>query len=211
MDWESLRIGKNDRAALIGSTGCGKTTLARHLVEDDRKPYSVVYDPKISDNISGWEAHEFHDDLYELQTSKSRRLIFRPDVYESADARLQDEFFLWVYANKHRRIYIDEAYAIHGGTNPAFHLQAILSRGRERGISAIVATQRPRRIPILLLSESEHFYIFRLNHNSDRAVVYDITGVTVDEQFGLRNYEFIYYNCLTGERSGVLTLDLNAR
>jgi len=208
MEWSSLTIGRNDRGVLIGSTGCGKTTLARYLVEDEGKPYSVTYDPKVSDNISQWVSHEFHTDMDALQHSKSRRLIFRPDIYESLDPRLQDEFFLWVYESKHRRVYIDEAYALLGGTNPSFHLQAILSRGRERGISALIATQRPRRIPILLLSESEHFYVFRLNHQSDRAVVREITGIDEDEQARLKNYQFFYYNCLTGERSGVLTLNL---
>jgi len=179
------------------------------LVEDKSKPYSVVYDPKISDSISGWDAHEFHDDLYELQTSRARRLVFRPDIYESADPRLQDEFFLWCYSRQHCRIYIDEAYALLGGTSPSFHLQAILSRGRERGVSAVIATQRPKRIPVLLLSESEHFYVFRLNHPSDRSVVYDICGISVEEQAALHNHEFIYYDCLTGRRSNVLKLDLS--
>lgn len=204
-------MGKNDRAILIGSTGCGKTTLARHLIEDPAKPYSVTYDPKISDNISTWQAHEFHSDMYELQTAKARRLVYRPDIHESADAALQDEFFFWVYENKHRRVYVDEAYALLGGTRPSFYLQAILSRGRERGVSAVISTQRPARIPVLLLSESEHFYVFRLNHPFDRARVYEITGITAQEQFELENYQFIYYDCVTGRRSRILTLDLSAR
>jgi hypothetical protein len=98
-----------------------------------------------------------------------------------------------------------------GGTNPSFHLQACLSRGRERGISTVIATQRPKRIPILLLSESEHYYIFRLNMAEDCARVYEITGIDPLAIRGLRNYEFYYYNSLTGEYSNKLTLDLTSR
>jgi ABC-type Fe3+/spermidine/putrescine transport system ATPase subunit len=53
MEWDNLKMGIEDRAILIGATGCGKTTLARFLAEDPRQPYSIVYDPKASRNISG--------------------------------------------------------------------------------------------------------------------------------------------------------------
>lgn len=203
-----IQIGINDRAFLVGSTGCGKTTLAQYLIEDIRKPYSVVYDAKISDSIGKWN-HTYYYELDRLYQAGEKRLIYRPDIYEAQDANLQDEFFQWIYDRKHTRLYIDEAYALLGGQNPSFHLQACLSRGRERGISTIVSTQRPKRIPLITLSESEHIYVFRLNLHEDRIRIKEITGIDPEEQATIQNYEFIYFNALSGLRSSKLKLKIN--
>ncbi len=209
--WSQLKLSQTDRAALIGATGCGKTTLARYLIEDSSKPFSITYDAKISDNIGQWN-HTFYYDFYSLTRSdrlKYPRLVYRPDIYESVDPNAQDEFFQWVYHRKRCRLYVDEAYALLGGTNPSFFLQAVLSRGRERGISAMIATQRPKRIPLITLSESENIYIFRLNLPGDREAVEEITGIDRVDQSTLRNYEFFYFNALTGYRSGKLKLNIS--
>lgn len=208
-NWNQIRIGKNDRALLVGATGCGKTTLARYLIEDTSKPFSVTYDAKISENISGWEGQEFHEDFDSLVDSDSPRLIYRPSFRESVDADAQDDFFAWVYERRYTRLYVDEAYALLGGTHPSFHLQACLSRGRERGISTIIATQRPKRIPLITLSESEHIYVFRLNLAEDRGRTWEITGIDPLDQADLRNYEFFYYNALTGKASDKLKLNIS--
>src|SRR5215510_14793578 len=210
MQWNDITIGKNDRAVLLGSTGSGKTTLARRLVEDQSKPYSVVYDPKASLNINDWVAPKKYTDFSDLVWAKEKRLVYRPDIYEALDPRQQDEFFLWVYESMHRRLLIDEAYSLLGGSTPSFHLQACLARGRERGISTIICAQRPKRIPLLLLSESEHIYVFRVGMPEDRHRCYELTGIDPMEQFELKDFQFIYFNCRTGKRSGVLTLDLDA-
>lgn len=203
-------MGRDDRAAIVGATGSGKTTLARFLIEDANKRHSIVYDPKISTAIDEWlyEPHEPYYNFEQLQEAKQPRLIYRPNYRESLDPYAQDAFFQWIYERRWTRVYVDEAYALLGGSSPSFHLQACLSRGRERGISTIVATQRPKRIPLITLSEAEHFYIFRLNLLEDRIRVYELTGVDPMEQTTLERFEFFYYNALWGERSSRLRLNL---
>jgi hypothetical protein len=213
-EWRQIEMGPNDRAIMIGRTGCGKTTLGKYFVEDYKKPYSIVYDAKISQNIGNWNGHQQVTSWKEYleyidEWDEYPRIIYRPTMAESLSAEYQEAFFANVYERQNCRLYIDEAYAVLGGTNPSFHLQAILSRGRERGISTIIATQRPKRIPLVFKSEVEHMYIFSMNLQEDILVVSQNTDIDPYEIRDLENYQFIYYNCLTGRRSQVLKLNLS--
>lgn len=209
LDWRNIKIGRNDRAVLIGATGSGKTVLAQYLVEDNEKRNSVVYNNKPSDRIlETWTKTQRNiENFQELETAEEERLIYTPPLKETLSQDLQDEFFGWIYERRYTRLYIDEATSLRGGVNPSYYLQACLCRGRERGISTIVATQRPARVPLIITSEAEHFYIFRLNKLGDRQRVYDDTGISVDEQTDLERFEFIYYNALYGWRSNRLKIN----
>lgn len=208
-DFRQMKMQRDDRAALIGATGTGKTTLARYLVEDKNKKCSVVYNNKPSDSISLWQdTQTIYQDFSLLEEAEEDRLIYTPPLRESLSEELQDRFFAWIYERRYTRLYIDEASALRGGSNPSYYLQACLARGRERGISTITGTQRPSRVPLILLSESEHFYIFRLTLLQDRMRIYEMTGISVDEQTDLRNHEFFYFNAIIGERSPKLKLNL---
>lgn len=197
-EWSELKLPRNDRGVLIGATGSGKTFLAKYLVEDADKPYSVTYDAKISESIGKWTNHEFITDFDALMESEARRIVYRPNYIEAIDAQAQDSFFRWIYERQHTRLFVDEAYAVTGGTNPSFHFQACLARGRERGISTLIATQRPHRIPLVTLSEAEHYWIFRLTLLQDRKRVEEITGITAEEQLDLKNHEFFYFSVFEG-------------
>ena len=224
-NWEQLRIGKNDRAILIGATGCGKTLLVRFLMNDPAKPYSVVYDtkglissPMLQKPQDRWLDYKVYTNFDMLIESQKKRLeeeprvIYRPPVEEERDYRAQDEFFEWIYDRWYTRVYVDEAYSILGGTNPSQYLQACLSRGRERGISTVISTQRPARIPVITMSESEHIFVFRLNAATDRARAAELIDVDAREfhPANLKDYQFFYFNARAGQASGKLTLDISA-
>jgi len=208
-EWRNIQIGRNDRAILVGMTGCGKTTLARYLIEDKNKLHSVVYDPKASEAISKWTTTQKQYTTFEqIQYAEEERLIYTPNVYEEQNAQIQDEFFSWVYWRYYTRLYIDEAYALIGGTRPSRHLLACLSRGRERGISTITAVQRPRNFPIVLMSEAEHSYIFQLRTPEDRQRITEYTTLSEDAQIDLKEFEFYYFNIKTGLYPKKLKLNL---
>jgi len=207
-DWRQLQMGVNDRATLIGATGTGKTTLARFLVEDKYKRNSVVYNNKPSDSISLWrDTQILYTDFDTIQDVETPRMIYTPPLRESLNPDLQDRFFDWIYFRRYTRLYIDEANALRGGVNPSYYLQACICRGRERGIGVVTGTQRPHRVPMILMSEAEHFFIFRLNMLQDRQRVWEMTGISVDEQTDLEQYEFFYYNAIIGQRSNRLKIN----
>jgi hypothetical protein len=196
--WEAIRMRTNDRGVLIGKTGGGKTTLAKYLVEDNLKPYSVTWNPKNSESITKWNQKHVTK-LSELIDAEEPRLIYTPDPFYAEDKATQADFFYWIYERRYTRLYIDEATVVqyNGGMAPRY-LSAVLNRGRERGVSTLTATQRPASIPMNVLSESEHFYVFKVNLPQDRQRIEALTGLTVEDQADLEDFEFYYFHVSRG-------------
>ena len=209
--WHAIKMGRNDRGVVIGKTGCGKTTLAKFLIEDYTKPYSVTWNPKGSDNVYEWKQKHVKSlpELYD-ESEKNNRLVYTPNELVAEDFNNQNEFFYWIYERKSTRLYIDEATSIvYTGVKVPRFLLAVLNRGRERRISTLTATQRPSGVPMNILSESEHYYVFKTNLPQDKLRIEQITGITVEDQEDLDDYEFYYFNVSRGLLPKKLKLNLN--
>jgi hypothetical protein len=210
--WRAIKMRENDRAVFIGKTGCGKTTLAQFLIEDEDKPFSFVWNPKGSDSIYKWR-HKHVTSLkavYAAADKEERRIIYTPDPYLAEDEANQAEFGYWLYEKKNRRVYLDEATSIvYNGVKVPRWLNALINRGRERGLSVATATQRPSGVPSNVLSESEHWYIFQTILPQDRAKVEAITGISIEDQMSLNDHEFFYFNLSKGLLPRKLRLNLN--
>ena len=206
--WNAIKLGRYDRGVLIGKTGCGKTTLARFLIEDDNKPYSVTWNPKGSENVFKWNQTHINN-LTELKESQDARLVYTPHPTLAEDENDQYDFFYWIYERQYTRVYIDEATAIVYSANKApRYLTAVLNRGRERGISSLTATQRPSGVPMNILAESEHYYVFRTLLPQDQQRIEAITGITIEKQIALNDHEFYYFNLSRGLFPTKLKLNL---
>lgn len=68
---------------------------------------------------------------------------------------------------------IDEVYNVVTGVQAITddRLLEAFRGGRERGLGMLVGSQRPRSIPLSMLTEAEMYYIFRLRKEGDRKYV----------------------------------------
>lgn len=193
---------RGERAVFVGQTGSGKTTLARLLLRARR--YVVVLDVKGNLN---WPGYKVYKSFGALTKAKEERLIYRPAWQELQDPDEIEAFFCWVYQRRNCTVYIDELFGICNGDVYPPHYGACLTRGRELGIDVWSATQRPKRVPQVALSESENYYAFYLKMPQDRERMRDLTGIDDEEIATLPKFDFLFAR-QDGGTVGPLRLDL---
>lgn len=197
----------NSRAVFIGQTGSGKTTLARSaLCSIPAYRFVVVYDVKGQMKAADWPGFKLvtsFEKLREAAELKSNgrwvfeKLIYQPNIYEvpdDSDLEAADRFFKWIYYRTNTVLYVDEVYGVTTGRKIPFHFKAILTRGRERGITCLMATQRPAEIPQFILSEAENYYVFQLQMPQDKERIRKIKGIPESAIESLDKFEFLFAN-----------------
>lgn len=176
-------------------TGSGKTTLAREMLQ--YFPFVVVYDVKGQMTAKQWPGFEILKDFDKLIKAKGPKLIYQPNIREIPDEKnweFAERFFKWIYLRKNTLVYIDEVYGCTAASFIPFYFKAILTRGRERGITCMMATQRPSLIPQFILSESENYFVFKLQMPQDKKKIEEIKGFSVETLNGLKKYQFLIAN-----------------
>lgn len=104
-------------------------------------------------------------------------------------------------SNKKRNvfIYIDEAYSLLKYSRyVAEQVTLCVTAGGERGVGVLAATQRPRWIPVEMLSEITRYYVFRLDNGKDKINLRD-NGLPPRFKFPRTFYVFRYFNTVTDE------------
>lgn len=177
---------RGERAIIAGQTGSGKTTLACWLVQRLPRYPRYILDLKVEPKFARLEdalvTSKHKDAIVALhKRNPPKHVVYRPpaDVVqspESLDALLQEHYT----TGKDMPIYIDEAYMVHIAGRAGPGLISLLTRGRSRGITTILSTQRPVWVSRFCWSEAQHFYIMRLSDAKDRAKVADVVPLSQD-------------------------------
>lgn len=178
------RIRRGDRVSFLGPSGSGKTLVAKALLAAQRN--AIVVDTKRTEDWRDVGETLGSRDIYRV---RGGRFVYRVDPDFLVDKAEAERFFRWCLASGNRVVYVDEQLDI--PTSPGEKILA--TQGRAAGVGLWIATQRPHGVPLYLLSEANHQFIFRLRLKRDRERIEETTaGAAIDWPSLERDYTFIY-------------------
>lgn len=175
----SLIPEAGEHCLIVGQNGSGKTAFACWLLARVSLSPIVIYDTKIEPKFNKFPNSIVVADMHEALEHKDNvavdYIVVRPPIQYMLEQKMLDHMLLTHYLEfKHCPAYIDEAYTFHINGRAGPGLTALLTRGRSRGISTIISTQRPVLLSRFCITEAKKSYIFKLVDRSDRKRLNDV-------------------------------------
>ncbi len=186
-----MQIKSNDRVFIVGKTGSGKTTLAKKMLYPmyNRRVYWDIKHMN-SDLLSCSSLATTPQELAASFKNGKQSILYQPRDIHSYDFNQVCEI---IYNLGNCALFVDEAFKV---CSPAWiepwHEQ-IMTLGRERNVGIINLTQRPRRCHNTVISEAEHFFVFRLQLDTDIQKVKEILPSEYVKQVSSLPYHHCIY------------------
>lgn len=187
---DNLTISTSDRVSIFGRTGSGKTFLSKNWLLLHYNRY-VFWDVKLQNSDVK------HDIL--IRTPKElkealdthEKILYQPKSLTDEDFNDICEI---IFKHGNTILYVDESSAISTPVKIQYWHKMLVTQGRSYNVGAINVSQRPRDIHNTLISESEHFFVFSLNLETDISKLRQQLGDAADEIRVLPERHFLYYN-----------------
>lgn len=185
-----MDIRTDSRVGVFGKTGSGKTVFVKNILYP-MYPKKVFHDIKLDNgNIPHTFLAKTPAQLKEAISKGHNSILYQPLDIDPSDFNKVCEI---IFNTGNICLFVDEAAEICGSSQIEPWHRKIMTRGRSRGVGIVNCSQRPRMIHNSLISEAEHFFIFRLFLSTDRdKLKQGLPGDVLDQCQTLPPFHYIY-------------------
>ncbi len=187
---DKIAIGVNDRIAIFGRTGTGKTYFSKKVLLP-HYPRLVFHDIKHENNDFAHDVILTTPKELEENIHKYNKILYQPDDVELGDF---NEVCKIIFEAKNTALYVDEIAAVSASNRIEAYHRLLLTQGRSKNEGLIQVSQRPRDLYNTIISESEHLFVFKLSLDTDISKLRFMLGDGADEIKTLPYFHFIYLN-----------------
>ena len=196
----TIDLRGSERWLFVGKTGSGKSYLARALLREmSRRGWPIVIvdpsafwmgkDPK-------WDKGQGSIDKPKLVTRfdpKASVQLYVPRIPGWTDPGLDA---LMAAALKRGKcvLYFDELVGIVTASTYSSEFARAVTQGRKHELAVWCATQRPTRVPEIVLSQAEQWAIFRVITPQDRKKIAEYTGSKITAQQRLEPFYWFHWS-----------------
>lgn len=207
---DRIRFKQGQHITIVGTTGSGKTVLARELLK--HRDFTVVLGTKNEDTelYKPFEkqGYELVDQFDPSPDTDESRIIFRPRLTTPDQKGLQKQrerfeemlFEVWEYGGW--TLYADEIWTLCVRLKLAPVFETMWSAGRSNNITVVASTQLPVDIPLMAFDQATHLFLFRNTDQYRIKRMADFAGAdskTLRELIPrLPRHEFVYVDTREG-------------
>lgn len=212
LDWR-----QGQHVSALGANGSGKSTLLLKLMEKRRYRLLMLTKPRDT-TLSKWlESQKITKISKWPGPSRDYSLALWPPLRNRSDMDAQARIFsdaINGYTQARTRRKIEGAFQQGGWTilidevrvfmdlDLKRELTMLLTQGRSNDLTIVCGAQRPRYVPVEMLSEPTHLFLFHCSDRYDLERLADIGGRRVNDIRRivpeLNGHEFLYINKRTG-------------